>query len=212
MPRDYENYNVAYALQNIGDYFWRLYNEDLLVYAKECRREIVERIHQEWNSATGCLASGTDIRIRWAIEIYNHGDWAEALKMPVPPYKKYSDPIVTIDPRRKYPAEYRCDNSIYVRSLSELCIANWLYANRTPFEYERKVYFSASNESALCDFYLPDYNAYIEFWGLSNDKNYEYYKRWKENNYRRNIILLISLYPNDLKNLRDRITSKLINL
>ena len=105
-----------------------------------------------------------------------------------------------------------CDNGIYVRSLSELCIANWLYVNRIPFEYERKVYFSASNESAHCDFYLPDYNVYIEFWGLSSDKNYEYYKRWKENNYKRNTISLISLYPNDLKNLRDRITSKLINL
>ena len=75
MPRDYENYSMAYALQNIGDYFWRLYNEDLLVYMKDRRRiDVVERIHQEWDSATGCLASGTDIRIRWAIEILTAND------------------------------------------------------------------------------------------------------------------------------------------
>ena len=210
MPRDYENYSISYALWNIGDYFWRLYREDLRFFAENrTRTDIVQRIHIEWDSTSGCAPSGTDIRIGWALAIYDHGDWDESLRTPVPPYKKTEDPVVTVDARRKYPAEYRCDNGIYVRSLSELCIANWLYANRIPFEYERKVQFTASCESAHCDFYLPDYNVYIEFWGISSDKNYEHYKRWKENNYIQNRLPLLSLYPADLKNLRDRLTDML---
>ena len=210
MPRDFENYSISYALWNIGDYFWRLYCEDLKFFAENRdRRDIVERIHAEWNSAAKCKPSGTDIRIEWALAIYDHGDWEESLRIPVPPYKRSSNSMVAVDARRKHPAEYRCDSGVYVRSLSELCIANWLYANRIPFEYERKVYFPISRESAHCDFYLPDHGVYIEFWGLSGDKNYEHYKRWKENNYTSNAIPLISLYPSDLKSLRDRLTEKL---
>ena len=42
--------------------------------------------------------------------------------------------------------------------------------------------------------------------------NYEFYKRWKENNYIQNKLPLISLYPADLKNLRDRLTDMLRQL
>ena len=210
MPRDFENYSISYAVENIGDYFWRLYREDLKFFAENRNRtDIVERIHAEWNAAAKCKPNGTNIRIEWALAIYDHGDWEESLRIPVPPYKRSSNSMVAVDARRKHPAEYRCDSGVYVRSLSELCIANWLYANRIPFEYERKVYFPISRESAHCDFYLPDHGVYIEFWGLSGDKNYEHYKRCKENNYTSNAIPLISLYPSDLKSLRDRLTEKL---
>ena len=210
MPNDFEHYSLPYALWIIGDYFWRLYQEDLRLFAEDRnRKDIVQRIHTEWDAASGCKPYGTEIRIGWALAIYDHGDWAESLKTPVPPYHKSGDPVVTVDTRRRYPAEYRCDNGVYVRSLSELCIANWLYANRIPFEYERRVLFTATGESAHCDFYLPDRDVYIEFWGISNDRNYEHYKRWKEKNYTQNAIPLVSLYPADLKNLRDRLTEKL---
>lgn len=210
MPRDYENYSISYALENIGDYFWRLYREDLRTFAENRSRvDIPARIHAEWNLPPHRTAPGTDIRIRWALEIYDHGDWEESLRTTVPSYKKTGNSTVTVDTRRKYPAEYRCENGIYVRSLSELCIANWLYANRIPFEYERKVHFPLLGETAHCDFYLPDNRVYIEFWGMSNVKDYEHYKRWKESNYTQNNIPLISLYPSDLKNLRDRLTAKL---
>ena len=210
MPRDFENYSISYALENIGDYFWRLYREDLKFFAENRNRtDIVERIHAEWNAAAKCKPNGTNIRIEWALAIYDHGDWEESLRIPVPPYKRSSNSMVAVDARRKHPAEYHCDSGVYVRSLSELCIANWLYANRIPFEYERKVYFPISRESAHCDFYLPDHGVYIEFWGMYKDPAYEQYKRWKEANYIRNKIRLVSLYPSDLKNLRDRLREAL---
>lgn len=201
------DYSLSYALQNIGDYFWRLYRDDLKAYAvNRSRKDILQRIHDEWNHAAGCTPNGTDIRIEWAVAIYDHGDWEKALSTSVPSYNQQRSTNVKVDPRRRYPAEYRGDNGVYVRSVSELCIANWLYANRIPFEYERTVSFPLTKESAHCDFYLPEHDVYIEFWGMSNDPSYEKYKRWKEDNYLRNKIRLISLYPYDLKNLRDRFT------
>ncbi len=104
------NYSLTYALENIGDYFWRIYRDDLLAYAKDpSRKDIIERIHQEWNGQTGCKKSGTDIRIEWAVQIYNHGDWEKSLTTPVPDYKATTSQDCITDPRRKYTPEYRCD-------------------------------------------------------------------------------------------------------
>lgn len=212
MPKYREkDYSLTYALQNIGDYFWRLYRDDLKQFAQDrTRTDIPERIHEEWdNGPLKFSPFGTDIRIEWAIAIYEHGDWEEALTTSVPPYTQAEESVEITDPRKRYPAEYRCDNGIYVRSVSELCIANFLYANHISFEYERSVYFEATNENAHCDFYLPERDVYIEFWGMYQDASYEKYKRWKEANYIRNRIRLVSLYPSDLKNLRDRLNEAL---
>ena len=206
-PYNEKDYSISEALKNIGEYFWKLYREDLKEYAQDRTRiDIVKRIHTEWDNLTHSAASGTEIRIRWALAIYDHGDWEESLTYPVPSYKAKKNNTKLVDPRRKYFAEYRCDNGIYVLSISELCIANWLYVNKISFEYERQVIFNKSNESAHCDFYLPDYDVYIEYWGMTNDSAYMDYKQWKEPLYAENGLKLISLTPSDLKNFRDRFT------
>ena len=209
MPRyNGKNYSLEYALENIGDYFWRIFREDLFEYAKDqSRQDIVENIHHDWDMPTKCTPVGTDWRIEWAVAIYNHGDWEKSKKTPVPNYRKTSFEGDMIDPRRKYPAEYRCDNGVYVRSISELCIANWFYANDIAFEYERTVILGEA--TAHCDFYLPQYDVYVEFWGMSNDEKYVAYKQWKEPLYAEHGYKLVSLYPNDLKNFRDRLFLKL---
>lgn len=195
-----KNYTVETALQNIGESFWQRYCADLKKYAQNPqRKDIVEKIHAEWDKG-GLSPFGTDIRIEWAVAIYQHGDWEKAAASKVPPY----DVVASLtDQRRKYPAEFRCDNGVYVRSLSELFIAQWLYANRITFEYERKVYFASCNQSALCDFYLPDYDVYVEFWGMEENEQYAAYKLWKEPLYRHNGYRLVSLHFEDLKNFRD---------
>ena len=214
MPRYKEkDYSLLTALKNIGDFFWRNYQDDLRIYAENRNRiDIPQRIHEEWDSAMNFSPYGTDIRIEWALAIYDHGDWEESLITPVPDYHEKSSLDVKIDPRRKYNAEYRCDNGIYVRSLSELCIANWLYANRIAFEYERTIRFQSTGEQAHCDFYLSDSHVYIEFWGMYNDPSYAKYKQWKEERYFENNLPLISLYPSDLKNLRDQLENALHRL
>ena len=209
MPRYNEkNYSLSYALENIGDYFWRMYKDDLFEYAKDqSRKDIFDRIHQTWDGPMQMSPNGTNIRIEWAVAIYKHGDWEKSIKMSVPNYKNTASQVCITDPRRKYPAEYRCDNGVYVRSLSELCIANWLYANNIAFDYERVVIFGET--TAHCDFYLPEQDTYIEFWGMTNDEKYVQYKQWKEPLYAEFGYKLVSLYPNDLKNLRDQFFMKL---
>lgn len=203
-----KNYSLSYALENIGDYFFRMYRDDLLEYAKDqSRKDIFERIHRNWDGPMQMSSNGTDIRIEWAVAIYQHGDWDKSTKISVPNYRDTGSQICITDPRRKYPAEYRCDNGVYVRSLSELCIANWLYANNINFDYERAVIFG--EVTAHCDFYLPNQDVYIEFWGMINDEKYIQYKQWKEPLYARYGCKLVSLYPNDLKNLRDQFFMKL---
>ena len=208
-----EDYSLPYALQNIGYSFWKNYQNDLLTLAKNRQRtDIIEKIHSEWNATTNCIPTGTNIRIEWAMAIFDYGDWEKSLSAPVPSYKKGNTYSSCIDPRKKYPAEYRCDNGIYVRSLSELCIANWFYANSIGFEYERAVFFPKSKEQAHSDFYLPDYHVHIEFWGMTNDAGYEKYKLWKEANYVANGIPFLSFYHSDLKNFRERFEAELRRL
>ncbi|MDO5302648.1 MAG: hypothetical protein Q4E84_01950 [Clostridia bacterium] len=203
------NYSLSYALQNIGDTFWRTYQDDLLEYAKDqSRKDIIEHIRHDWTERWHMSPNGTQIRIDWAVAIYNHGDWEKSIRTSVPDYKASTLQESVIDPRREYPAaEYRCDNGGYVRSLSELCIANWLYANNIPFDYERAVMFGKT--TAHCDFYLPEQNVYIEFWGMTNDENYIQYEQWKKPLYAKYGYKLVSLYPDDLKNLRDQFFRKL---
>ena len=124
-----KDYSLPHALENIGAGFWSMYKDTLKIYAEDrSRTDIIERIHAEWNSKYNCSPFGTNIRIDWAIKgIYDHGDWDAADSETVPDYRANQEHAtnVALDPRLRYPAEYRCDNGIYVRSISELCIANW---------------------------------------------------------------------------------------
>lgn len=199
-----KNYSLPLAIKNIGITFWRLYRNDLKVFAEDrTRLDILQKIHNEWDGPNNCTASGTQIRFDWAMAIYDHGDWDRSAITPTMQGAKTPD-SKSIDSRRKYPAEYRCENGTYVRSISELCIANWLYMNNIRFEYERAVFFEKSQKHAHSDFYLPEHDVHIEYWGMSNDPAYESYKLWKEANYEENNIRYISLYHTDLKNFRDQ--------
>ena len=211
-----KNYSLSRALENIGAGFWSMYKDALKTYAEDrSRTDILEQIHAEWDSKYNCSPFGTNIRIDWAIKgIYDHGDWDAADSETVPDYRANQEHAanVALDPRLRYPAEYRCDNGIYVRSISELCIANWFYSNNIRFEYEREVVFPSATARAHCDFYLPDEDVYIEFWGMSSNDDYKKYKEWKQPLYKANGYKLISLDADDLKNLRDRFTSALTRI
>ena len=82
MPKYREkDYSVENALYNIGDYFWKRYYEDLKTYVQNpWRKDIVERIHEDWDR-NGMSPYGTDIRIEWAVQIYEHGDWEKAIRI-----------------------------------------------------------------------------------------------------------------------------------
>jgi hypothetical protein len=78
MPKYSEHsYSPQSALNNIGVTFWEEYKNALFAYAEDrSNTSIPETIHSEWD-ALGHSSSGTNIRIEWALALYDHGDWPE---------------------------------------------------------------------------------------------------------------------------------------
>lgn len=86
---------------------------------------------------------------------------------------------IDIDFRLRYPANYRCEDGHYVRSISETLIDNWLFSHNITHGYEKKI----PGENMICDFYLSSKNNkefFIEFWGLLNEPKYLIRKKAKE--------------------------------
>lgn len=98
-----------------------------------------------------------------------------------------------------------------VKSKAEKRIADYLYSNSFRYAYEKPAlargiwvfHYKISNP----DFYLPDFDVYVEYWGLLNARDYkvrdEYtmMMKWKMAQYHENTIKFISLYPANLDNL-----------
>lgn len=94
-----------------------------------------------------------------------------------------------------------------VRSRSERKIADYFYENRIEYDYEKPVNIKGHSGWKIInpDFYLPEYNVYVEFWGWADeDKKYNQNMKWKMKQYYDNGINFISIYPRNLKDL-DRI-------
>ncbi|MBQ2809654.1 MAG: hypothetical protein IJF11_02045 [Clostridia bacterium] len=58
-----------------------------------------------------------------------------------------------------------CDDGRRVRSRAEALISNFLYNNKIRSVYEKTIYYEENGESKTLhpDFYLPDYELYIEY-------------------------------------------------
>lgn len=100
---------------------------------------------------------------------------------------------------------YRSDSGDLVKSRAELIIANWLFYHNINFIYEKRV---PSQERAHCDFYLPRYDLYIEFWGLESD-NYIKRKKQKIKIYKKNRLNLLEMDDESLRNLKAFFEAKL---
>lgn len=100
-----------------------------------------------------------------------------------------------------------------VRSLSEKIIIDYFFDNFIRVVYEKTIpYINEKNEDATLhpDFYLPDYDLYIEFNGLTNKsylkkKNYAL-KIYEEKGY--NVVILESQDIDDIEGTLPRILSK----
>jgi hypothetical protein len=98
-----------------------------------------------------------------------------------------------------------------VRSKAERVIADYFTRHGIPYYYEAMAttndWFIFKAEISRPDFYLPQYNLFVEYWGLvdSHDPgtrdNYIRTMRWKMAQYRSNKIRFISIYPSNLNNL-----------
>lgn len=80
------------------------------------------------------------------------------------------------DYRRMYPATIRCKDGHYVRSNNEKTIDDRLYEKRIFHEYETR-YKAKDGQSYYPDFYLPDANVFIEYFGVSENQEKNNKKR-----------------------------------
>lgn len=113
---------------------------------------------------------------------------------------------ITIDFRKKFPANKRTSDGHYVRSRAELLIDNFFYRNGLVHAYEKKVNI---DEQMYCDFYLPEKKIFIEFWGMEENQKYLNRKKIKLELYANNNFNLIELRGKDLENLDEILETKL---
>ncbi len=128
-------------------------------------------------------------------------------------------------------------NGETVKSYGELDIANFLYRNQIAYEYEASYKFDTNNEQYgqyHPDFYLTDYDVYIEYFGIDKDGNVaDFFKgkdgrsakevyqagiKWKRQIHSEKQTKMIECYAYEkfdgslLKNLEDKLTENGIRL
>ncbi len=108
--------------------------------------------------------------------------------------------------RSLFQAKYRTEDGHFVRSKAEALISNWLYNNYIVYAYEKRV---PIKEELYCDFFIPQYKIYIEYWGLEEEK-YKERKEKKIELYKKYNINLISLTEKEVENLDDYLPLKLL--
>jgi DNA helicase-4 len=99
------------------------------------------------------------------------------------------------------------NNGETVKSYGERQIADYLSSRNIRYIYEKEARSQGiifSKHISNPDFYLPDYDVYIEYWGLvyADDRKVreEYVRtmKWKMRQYYDAKIKFISIYPNNL--------------
>ena len=123
---------------------------------------------------------------------------------------------VSVKEPRSYGIRSETDRGEVVASKSEKRVADWLYDNKYNYIYEETIEFP-NGERIKYDFYLPDTDIYIEYWGMAGVKNkdgdkYRARKDEKIEIYKKYGIRMMSLYPADLEELGRVIPAKIAEL
>ena len=115
-----------------------------------------------------------------------------------------------LKPRKEYGVKSVTKKGEMVKSIGEKRIADYFERNNIRYFYEQEARSKGlifSQKISNPDFYLPDYDVYVEYWGLVNADDYStrtnYVRTMKRKMaiYHRNNIKFISIYPRNLDNL-----------
>ena len=87
----------------------------------------------------------------------------------------------------------------FVQSDGERKIAEWLSTNKIAYRYDERIRI-IEGMAIRPDFYLPEFDVYIEFWGMDT-ADYKIGMMKKQKLYQQEEKKLISLYPEDKNNL-----------
>ncbi len=99
------------------------------------------------------------------------------------------------------PRTIQAEDTHLLRSSEEVRIDDWFHRNRDRIgghEVERRV---PVNRLMYCDWFLPRWNIYVEYWGLTNEEWYRRAREVKERQYRQAHLDLRSIEPEDMRNL-----------
>ena len=113
-------------------------------------------------------------------------------------------PIRSDEPTQ-YGSASRTAQGEWVRSKGEKTIADYFTGHEIRYKYEIGVktkHERYNRTFAKPDFYLPDFDLYVEYWGLAGSSEaYDQNTRAKAAMYHENGVRFISIYPEDLGNL-----------
>jgi hypothetical protein len=118
--------------------------------------------------------------------------------------------LMALKPKKKYGVKSVTLRGETVKSVGEKRIADYFERNNIRYVYEKEARTKAlifSSKISNPDFYLPDYDVYVEYWGLVNaDDNWTrtcYVRNMKRKMamYHENNIKFISIYPRNLQSL-----------
>jgi len=110
------------------------------------------------------------------------------------------------DMQDEIPRKMKTEDTHLVRSIHEMVIDDWLYHHNIKHEVEKKI---PIKQLRYCDWYLPDYDLYIEYWGMMDDESYKKSREIKEKLYKENKLKLLGLEAKDVENLDEIIRFKL---
>lgn len=128
-------------------------------------------------------------------------------------YTKYSSKSITVQIKNckeititdEYGnKEIKNKAGVLVRSLSEKIVSDELYDRGIRYQYEPTVpYLKENGEIGELhpDFYLPDYDLYLEHWGIENNIKYESSRQFKEKIYHEQSKNVAGTTPDDLKDI-----------
>jgi len=90
---------------------------------------------------------------------------------------------------------YKTLDGHMVRSKAEMLIANWLTQHNILYFYEKSV----PNTPYFCDFYLPNQNIFVEYWGKLDDPEYQTRMKQKTEAYHTQGLRLINITDTDIQ-------------
>ena len=113
-------------------------------------------------------------------------------------------------PGRRYGRPAVTKRGVAVRSRAEQRIAEYFEGIGLRYQYEKELqarFWIFTETICKPDFYLPDYDVYVEYWGMLNVANdydrakYAREMKYKLARYHELDVKFISLYPDNLPNL-----------
>jgi len=111
----------------------------------------------------------------------------------------------------RYYNKYKCTDGHYVKSKAEREIDNYFTTKHIEHFYEVELPIDNNPEHSIHpDFYLPNLNVYIEYWGKDSDPQYRENMNYKLQIYKKLKVTLICLYESeDSENIESVLNRKL---